>query len=155
MSDQLARELFPLMARFFIETGTWTPTLIGLTTAGTLTYGGTTFGNYTRIGDRVFINGRVSVTGVTVAPTGNLAIQGLPFTSAAFNTAGSAHFVYWGVLNLGGGANTYLGGWIESGVSRITLAVSQNGGGAAAFLTAAVAGVANGTDLVFTAQYQI
>lgn len=139
-------------------TGTWTPTLIGLTIAGTFTYAATTAGNYTRLGNTVLLRGRINITTVTVAPTGNLTIQGLPITPATVTSgmAGSITCTYWSVYGLGGGANVYLAGWIQSAATnRIDLAVSQNGGGAAAFLTGAVAAVANGSDILFAGQYQV
>lgn len=77
----------------FYATGTFTPTLVGSTIAGTFTYDATnTAGTYTRIGNRVLFSGRVRITAIAVAPTGDLRITGLPFTSTTtgFNTAGYA-----------------------------------------------------------------
>lgn len=139
-------------------TGTWTPTLVGLTIAGTFTYAATTAGNYTRIGNTVFLRGRINITTVTVAPTGNLTIQGLPITPATVTSgaAGGAQFSYWSLVGLGGGANVHLAGWIQSAATnRIELLVSQNAGGAAAFLTGAVAALVNGSDMSFQGQYQV
>jgi len=67
------------------EAGTFTPTATGATTAGTATYT-TQFGEYTKIGDRVFYHLRVAWTGHT--GTGDLLISGLPFTS---NSTASNH----------------------------------------------------------------
>lgn len=65
-------------------TGTFTPTLFGSGTAGTFTYDtGNTEGQWTRNGDRILFNGRILITATTVAPTGNMSIGGLPFTSGA------------------------------------------------------------------------
>lgn len=86
----LARRLFPSIAPLFMKGGTFTPTLVGSTTGGTFTYDTTnTRGEYTRIGDRVFVNGRVRITATAVAPVGNMAIGGLPFTSGATGTNGN------------------------------------------------------------------
>lgn len=138
--------------------GTWTPTLVGLTIAGTFVYTAQTAGNYMRIGNTVFIWGRVQLTTVSVAPTGNLTIQGLPFTPASGQTNGTAGlipFTYWTLISLGGGAFTYMGGWIQSGTARIDLLRATNSGAAGAFVTGAVAGVATGTDMLFSGQYQV
>jgi hypothetical protein len=70
------------------EEGTWTPTIVGTTTAGTGTY---SFqgGQYTKIGNRVFVEGYMSWSAHT--GTGNMRIGGLPFAlgSASFYSSGS------------------------------------------------------------------
>lgn len=58
--------------------GSWTPVYQGNVGAGTFTYSVQT-GTYTRIGNRVFIRGRVVITAITGAPTGVMTIAGLPF----------------------------------------------------------------------------
>jgi len=64
-------------------TGTFTPTVLGTTVAGVFVYDtSNTYGHYQRIGDYVFINGRVVVSSVTTSATGNAQIGGLPFTSS-------------------------------------------------------------------------
>lgn len=134
-----------------MTTGTWVPTLVGSTIAGTFTYNAATAGTWTRIDNLVWLRGRVVLTAVTVAPTGNLSIRGLPFTagSPAHHAPGQLTFTYWGLCALGGGANVYLAAWIQNGATKADLVVSQNAGGAAALLTGAVAGVQANTDLVF------
>ncbi len=57
--------------------GTWTPTLTGVTTAGTTTYSIQT-GFYTRIGNMCFIEGVIVLSAAT--GTGNARIGNLPFT---------------------------------------------------------------------------
>jgi hypothetical protein len=70
------------------EEGTWTPTIIGTTTAGTGTYS-LQAGQYTKIGNRVFVEGYISWSAHT--GTGNMRIAGLPFTinSSSFYSSGS------------------------------------------------------------------
>jgi hypothetical protein len=63
------------------EEGTWTPEISGSTTAGTITYGAGNQGRYTKIGRNIFIQGTVAVSGISVAPVGNINISGLPFTN--------------------------------------------------------------------------
>jgi hypothetical protein len=60
------------------EEGTFTPTVVGVTTAGTATYS-IQVGTYTRIGNRVLFQAYVSWTLHT--GTGNMRISGLPFNS--------------------------------------------------------------------------
>jgi hypothetical protein len=59
------------------EEGTWTPTVVGATTAGTATYT-TQIGNYVKIGKQVTVSFSVSYTSGT--GTGFLKVRGLPFT---------------------------------------------------------------------------
>jgi hypothetical protein len=135
-------------------TGTWTPAFAGTTIAGTFTYGATTAGDWTRVGNMVFLRGRITLTAVAVAATGNLTITGLPFTSAAgltSGTAGSFVAVYWGSVVLTAG-KTDRGGWIQSNTSVIKLTESGNNI-AAAFMPGGNINAA--TDLPFTASYQV
>jgi hypothetical protein len=62
------------------EEGTFTPTIIGTTTAGTGTYSLQT-GTYTRTGRVVRFN--VAITWSAHTGTGNMDIAGLPFTASA------------------------------------------------------------------------
>lgn len=60
-----------------IRSGTWTPTIVGNTTAGTQTYT-TQAGTWTRIGSRVIVDGYIyCAIGSTAA--GVTRIEGLPF----------------------------------------------------------------------------
>jgi hypothetical protein len=59
-------------------TGTWTPTLIGATTAGSATYTAQS-GKYTHIGNRVDFQCVVTISAHT--GTGEFRINGLPVTS--------------------------------------------------------------------------
>lgn len=69
------------------SSSTWTPTLVGQTSAGTTTYNAQT-GYYTRIGNYIFLYGYIDISAAT--GTGNVLIGGLPFTILAvvnqFNT---------------------------------------------------------------------
>jgi hypothetical protein len=61
------------------EEGTWTPTLVGTTTAGAGTYT-TQLGKYTKIGN--VVNFIIQLVWTAHTGTGNLRISNLPFTSA-------------------------------------------------------------------------
>jgi len=141
----------------FYASGAWTPTFVGSTIAGTFTYDATnTGGFYTRIGNQVVIEGRVRITAIAVAPTGNLQIGGLPITSATTgrNAAGALHFGTWTGITLTG-ARTMLAGEIvdtvlvanlfESG-TNIAVNVTQ---GAALVLVGGIA------DIRFAGSYQV
>lgn len=66
----------------FNETGTWTPTLQGSSTAGTTTYT-LQKGAYNRIGDRVFLDFQIGWSATTAA--GNFYVTGLPFGTPVGN----------------------------------------------------------------------
>jgi len=63
------------------EEGTWTPIIIGTTTAGTVTYLNRT-ATYTKVGRLIHVSVHVEWSGGTGA--GTLRISGLPFTPSAF-----------------------------------------------------------------------
>ena len=65
------------------EEGTWTPTVAGTSTAGTVTYG-LQASKYTKIGNVVYISFYLGWSGGT--GTGNLKITGLPFTPSTNTT---------------------------------------------------------------------
>ena len=119
--NDLAAKLWPFLARFFMASGTFTPTLFGSGTAGTFTYL-VQAGLYTRIGDRCLYSGRVAASATSVAPTGNISIGGLPLTSAA----SGGNIVGGGVVAAGVAVNlvagyTQLIGMVNASVSSIIL----------------------------------
>jgi hypothetical protein len=59
------------------------PALVGSGTAGTFTYGSGNLVEWTRLGNRLLVNGRVQITATTVAPVGNLTITGFPFAGVS------------------------------------------------------------------------
>ena len=73
------------------EEGTWTPVIFGSTTGGVGTYN-IQNGQYTKIGNRVFITCYLNWTAHT--GTGNMRMSGLPFTS---NSGANTYmpFSYW------------------------------------------------------------
>jgi len=56
----------------------FTPTLIGATTAGAFTYDAATNGMIVKVGDLAFYNAYIKITSVTASPIGALSIEGLP-----------------------------------------------------------------------------
>ena len=73
-----------------LQSGTFTPTYFGSTTAGTTTYT-TQTGNYTKIGNTVYYSMRVTWTNAT--GTGSPRFGGLPFTANA-TAMGNASISY-------------------------------------------------------------
>ena len=109
------------------EEGTFTPVVKGTSTAGTVTYV-VQIGRYTKIGNRVFF--QISVAWNSGTGTGNLRVDGLPFTNASgtgFNpppTIVTQHIVLT--------ANHYAIGDVPQGQSRVDIYSCPTGGGAIA-----------------------
>jgi|2_EtaG_2_1085320.scaffolds.fasta_scaffold05140_2 hypothetical protein len=121
-ADQLAID-GRIDERADFEFDTWTPTLEGETTSGTYTYTAQ-WATYMRVGDMVFIHGRIDLSGITTAATGGLIITGLPHTTAAL-TSPSTHYWpvyhgYWQGLSLPG-ADSGIGGLVKQGDNFIFL----------------------------------
>ena len=79
--------------------GTWTPTVGGSTTNGTITYT-TQSGTYTRLGRLIVASFVILTATVPVAPTGNLQVQGLPFTARTGTPNGSVIVTYCNITTL-------------------------------------------------------
>jgi hypothetical protein len=109
------------------QQGTFTPIFIGTGTAGTFTYTAQ-LGFYFKIGGMVFFWLRVTISAITVAPTGNMQINGLPFAAAATYHAP----VSFGYIN--NFKNTALAiqlvGFVAAGASAIPLYESFTNGAA-------------------------
>lgn len=84
------------------EEGTWTPQWKGSGTAGTFTYSHQQ-GAYIKIGQLIYWMCGLRVTAITVAPTGNLAVIGLPFTPSysPFSWSGFGHVSYTDIAQAG------------------------------------------------------
>ncbi len=98
------------------EEGTFTPVLIGGSTAGTATYSGTRVGTYQRVGNTVRFTLRLAWTATT--GSGTINIGGLPYVSGA--AAGNAVCTVV-AENLNFTNNRSIAGFIIAGNSRITL----------------------------------
>lgn len=105
--------------------GTWTPALVA-GTSGTITLTSPTNSmSYTRIGNRVFISGQVSVTSVS-SPVGDLALTGLPFASVNTNSGRTGVAVFaTGLLTTS--AHTAVMGSITLNSSQINIRGYNNG----------------------------
>ncbi len=114
------------------EEGTFTPTVLGFTTAGTGTYSGRA-GRYTKIGNRCFIQVWVDWTNLSGA-SGALGFGGLPFTSLNASYVYNPFVTYMdGSVSLS--ANNVIQSYVPVGDSRILLTQYVTGGGNAATVT--------------------
>ena len=133
----------------YTEFGPWTPTWKGSTGDGSYTYTNQ-FGEYGVLGNLVFLTGRISISAITVAPTGVILIGGLPYASSATNNvSGVMSAGEWGALTLTAGY-TYVSGNIASSSSVIS--VRQSGSGVASG-NIAVAGLGAAASIIFSAVY--
>lgn len=110
----------------FYATGSFTPVWVGSGTAGTFTYNASVcLVEWTRIGNRVLFNGRIEISAITVAPTGNLTITGWPFPGVADTNmaiAGGGSFGVW-TINVAAGY-TDVAMYIVNGGSAMFMARS-------------------------------
>lgn len=112
--------------------GTFTPTFFGTGTAGTFTYAaGRRDGRYTLDGARLDFAIEIAISGITVAPTGDMRITDLPF-AAAGNQDGSVAFGLIANVNLSVGA-LMLTGFIPSGGTYIDLREVFDNAGSTAY----------------------
>ena len=106
------------------EEGTWTPVVVGATTAGTGTYTAQV-GYYTKIGNIVYIQAYVGITAHTGA--GNMSISGLPFSGKA--VTGDATLAVGYCRNLTLTANNILTLFIGASSSSVSAYQYPAGGG--------------------------
>lgn len=140
----------------FYDVGTFTPVLQGTTIAGTFTYdAANTHVEWSRIGNRVMLNGRLRITAIAVAPTGNLQIITLPFTplASAGSIAGGVGLVYTGITLTAG--HTQLQGDILSGAAAIRLFEVGSNIAAASVVGGALVLVGGVADFRFSGHFQV
>jgi hypothetical protein len=111
------------------EEGTFTPTIVGTTDAGTGTYTGQT-GRYVKIGRQVLFE--LSLTWTAHTGTGNMEVGGLPFTS--YNSGANTTPFSINSSNLTVPANSYPTSLITGNSTRIRLYSVTTGGSAIALL---------------------
>jgi hypothetical protein len=150
----LAPYLRTLVFTPFFDEDTWNPNLVGTGTAGTFTYT-LRSGTYTRLGTRVLFEGRINISAITVAPTGNLTITGLPFssTSPGSGIPGVANFTDFTGVTFGAGYTT-LGGRVNTGATTIALTESGSNKQAIFLPAAALVLVGGVAEFVFGGHYQ-
>ena len=130
------------------EEGTFTPTVIGLTTAGTGTYTLQT-GTYTKIGNRVCFQTRMTWTAHT--GTGDMAVAGLPFTSAI--TSNGQHAVSIQCSRLTFTASSVIQGSVNINATTVALSSYSVGGGVSSPIP--VVSDPSGTQLLIAGTYRV
>jgi hypothetical protein len=123
------------------EEGTWTPSL-----GGTATYGGATYGRYTKIGRVVTVQFRIDVT--LLGTGSNTILSGLPFTSsgAGIQTVACSYYQNLAVNTI------YLAGYVDSNATNMYFLGNAASG---ATVNNNIALFGNGTVLVGTASYVV
>ena len=128
------------------DEGTWTPVIVGSSSAGAGTYPVQT-GTYTRIGDVVYI--QLFLVWTAHTGTGNMFIDGLPFpsknTSFALHAASIGQFENIG-LTIGSTPMAY----IANNTTQISLRQMPTGGGAMANVPIDTAG-----NMIISASYKV
>jgi hypothetical protein len=117
------------------EEGTFTPTIIGVTTAGTATYS-VQVGTYTRIGNRVLF--QVYVAWTLHTGTGNMRIAGLPFTPS--NVANTLHCLSMWTNGLTLTASNIPQSYVIQGVANVGIQQVPTGGGSVSNVPVNVSG---------------
>jgi hypothetical protein len=126
------------------EEGTFTPSIVGGTTAGTASYT-VAQGYYTKIGNRVFLQCYINWSSGT--GTGSLLIGNLPFTSSSSSNS-QGGFVISYINNVGLTASNYAFALLQANKTTVDIFQYPVGGGA----TNSVAYDASG-ELVISGQY--
>jgi hypothetical protein len=129
------------------EEGTFTPTIIGTTSAGTGTYSANSqIGRYTKIGNRVYFT--IYLVWTAHTGTGNMSVAGLPFTSIA--TAGTFNALSTWNQNITMTALNLLTAYVNVNATTVALAQNPVGGGAATAVAMDTAG-----SLMLTGHYEV
>lgn len=113
-----------------VQTGTWTPALVGTITPGAFTYdAANTKGEYTRISNRVLFQGWVRFTAIGTAPVGSIYISGLPAAiipgTTGFNLPGGAWFMTW-TLDLPAGYSQVAAQFVDASTNLFLLRDGDN-----------------------------
>jgi len=109
------------------EEGSFTPVVVGSTTAGTGTYGAQV-GNYTKIGRQVFFQIYIQLSNHT--GTGSMFISGLPFTASSISSSSAYTALATWTNNLALTAGNILQSYPDPAATTITLNQVPTGGGA-------------------------
>jgi len=125
------------------EEGTFTPTIVGLTTAGVGVYT-LQQGKYTKVGNLVTF--QVFITWTAHTGTGNMIISNLPFTSGANFWSGSIGYAN----NIALTAGKIMTGSVEANTAYVNLQQYATGGGASGGIPIDTAG-----EIMFSASYTV
>lgn len=129
-------------------TGTWTPVLKGTGTAGTFTYTVQT-GRYIKFNKWIIATGRIDISAISVAPTGNMRIGGLPFTVLNSVAIGTVDIGLLSAYNLGA-TTAFLTGMPANNTTDIAFFETIDNAGAG---NALASGILTNFIIAFTAIY--
>lgn len=134
------------------DEGSWTPVLVGTTTAGSHTYSARE-GRWTRIGRVVYISFRITLTTKDAAMAGSVVIQGLPFlVPASPTTQHAANIAFIQNVNYLTTAGNFLTAGFSANTGNITIYINR-ANQPVAFLDAAT--ITNTTDIAISGFYII
>jgi hypothetical protein len=155
--DDMERRLRDMERQEAAQSGTFTPTLVGATIAGTFTYDTTnTSATWARVGNLVFVSGRVRITAISVSPTGDLTIRTLPYTAATTGRSvnGGLVLTVWNGLDIPAGF-TQVEGQVVDAETQITIVRSGDNTAAARVQGGEVLLVGGAVDFRFAGFYFI
>lgn len=127
------------------EEGTFTPTIVGTTTAGTGTYT-LQIGRYTKIGNRVYFT--INITWTAHTGTGNMRVSGLPFTSN--NTTNNLNSLSVYPNNVSLTASNYMNAYVIVNSTQISIDQAPVGGGAASNVP-----IDTSANIIISGQYEV
>lgn len=143
-----------------VTTGSFAPTLVGAGTAGTFVYtANATIVEWTRIANRIYWNGRVAISAITVPAVGNMTIRGWPAAITPVSDANMA--IAGGGTMLGYNGLTLAAGYtqveIQAANGSLNFAILKSGSGVAlASVTGGeVVGAAGAVELRFFGVYRV
>jgi len=109
------------------EEGTCTLAMSDNNTSFTMASGFAT-GHYTKIGNRVYVNGYIKTTSINSASSNDVKVTGLPFTSNSTNNSyASVNVGYQSNLNISAG--TPIGGFVNINSTQWLVTTGDTGGG--------------------------
>jgi hypothetical protein len=135
-----------------VETGTWTPVYLGLTSNPTCTYD-IQVGHYTKVGNLVTCTARIRTDAVS-GGSGILALGGLPFNGKNVTANGSSGTLQVGkYLAFASGQFAPKMGFVQDNTNYCTLLYEANDNSAGNCDVAALNNTSNDNDLMFSITY--
>lgn len=131
-----------------VLSGTWTPTIIGSTTAGTHTYTAQ-LGRYIKIGTLVLASFNVVINAKDGTMAGNAQISGLPFTVRISSPHYAGSIAFWGTLAT---SIVFLG--IHANLNTTKADLHKATAATASVAALVAADIANGTQIIGTLMYE-
>ncbi len=131
------------------EEGSWTPTIVS-SGGGTPTYTVQT-GLYTKVGNTVFCEGRVTISAFGSLAAGTITIASLPFTASA-TTHGTATIPFWGTTAT---AMSNLSGYVFANSTTIIINAMPAAGATSQATQMTKADMTGSFDMIFSCTYLV